>query len=40
MADLADWEVDVFVALAYENKWYPGQITNINEDKTARLLTA
>ena len=34
MSDLADWEVNDYVAVVYNDNWYPGVVTSINDDKT------
>ena len=37
MTELADWEINDFVAVVYDNQWYPGQITKVNDDETVNV---
>ena len=39
MGVVSDWNIDDYVAVKkrYLGKWYPGQITNINEDDTIKV---
>ena len=29
---ITEWEVDDYVAILYDEDWYPGQVTQVNDD--------